>query len=298
MGTIQHHQSRSDALLRHAHDATDAAIAAPATFGPTPPGAVDPFIDGLADAVDSIQRAAAHAATALAVHGGFRHNTTRRLQIALANAIFGGQLRRGHLRTFRQTYSLAAILNLPTPAYKIASLARAAASAGNAGHAVRRRRRPHRRHPGVAIGHRPMATTIQTIRRMCRRVASLKNAIAAIIAGHPKLVRRAQRSLRCDRDEFTPTTPTYGAIRSAGEIARLPYYQSFLKRYGLAGVPMSTDCDLYPGYGYAARRICRCSPELRHLASDHDHNIVLVPQWRQALADAYPHLQIPQLIPL
>ena len=234
MGTIQHHQSRSDALLRHACDATEAAIAAPATFGPTPPGAVDPFIDGLADAVDSIRRAAAHAATALAVHGGFRHNTTRRLQIALANAIFGGQLRRAHLRTFRQTYSLAAILNLPTPAYKIASLARAAAgaghtaSAGNAGHAVRRR--AQRRHPGVAIGHRPMATTIQTIRRMCRRVASLKNAIAAIIAGHPKLVRRAQRSLRCDRDEFTPTTPTYGEIRSAGEIARLPYYQSFLKK--------------------------------------------------------------------
>ena len=302
MGTIQHHQSRSDALLRHACDATEAAIAAPATFGPTPPGAVDPFIDGLADAVDSIRRAAAHAATALAIHIGLRHNTTRRLQIALANAIFNGQLRRGHLRTFRQTYSLAAVLNLPTPAYKIASLARAAAgaghtaSAGNAGHVVRRRR--HRRHPGAAIGHRPMATTIQTIRRMCRRVASLKNAIAAIIAGHPKLVRRAQRSLRCDRDEFTPATPTYGAIRSAGEITRLPYYQSFLKRYGLAGVPMSTDCALYPGYGYAARRICRCSPELRHLASDHDHNIVLVPQWRQALADAYPHLQIPQLLPL
>ena len=301
MGTVQHHQSRSDALLRHACEATDAAIAAPATFGPTPPGAVDPFIDGLADAVDSIRRAAAHAATALAVHGGLRHNTTRRLQIALANAIFGGQLRRGHLRTFRQTYSLAAVLNLPTPAYKIASLARAAghtANAGSAGHAVRRRRRPHRRHPGGAIGHRPMATTIQTIRRMCRRVASLKNAIAAIIAGHPKLVRRAQRSLRCDRDEFTPATPTYGEIRSAGEITRLPYYQSFLKRYGLVGVPMSTDCALYPGYGYAARRICRCSPELRHLASDHDHNIVLVPQWRQALADAYPHLQIPQLLPL
>ena len=192
-------------------DATEAAIAAPATFGPTPPGAVDPFIDGLADAVDSIRRAAAHAATALAVHGGFRHNTTSRLQIALANAIFGGQLRRAHLRTFRQTYSLAAVLNLPTPAYKIASLARAA------GHAVRRR--AHRRHPGAAIGHRPMATTIQTIRRMCRRVASLKNAIAAIIAGHPKLVRRASAASAATA---TNSLPLPAPTAQSGLPAKLP----------------------------------------------------------------------------
>ena len=80
MGTVQHHQARSDALLRHAHNANEAAIAAPATPGPHPPDYIDPFIDGLADAVDSIQRAAAHAATALAVHIGLRHNTTRRLR--------------------------------------------------------------------------------------------------------------------------------------------------------------------------------------------------------------------------
>ena len=175
---------------------------------PTRPDYIDPFIDGLADAADSIQRAAAHAATALAVHIGLRHNTTRRLQIALTDAIFCDHLRRGHLRTFRHTYTLAAVLNLPTPAYKIASLARAAANAGNAGHAGHTasagkaghvvRRRPHRRTPHattglrVPIGHSPMGTTIQTIRKMRKRVASLKNAIFAIIAGRPKLVRPRQ----------------------------------------------------------------------------------------------------------
>ena len=307
MGTVHHHQARSDALLRHAHNATEAAIAAPATPGPHPPDYIDPFIDGLADAVDSIQRAAAHAATALSVHGGFRHNTTRRLQIALTDAIFCDHLRRGHLRTFRHTYTLAAVLNLPTPAYKIASLARAAASAGQAGHAASAghvvRRRPHRRTPHattglrVPIGHTPMGTTIQTIRKMRKRVASLKNAIFAIIAGRPKLVRPAKRSLRFDID-FVPTTPTAGEIQSAGEITRLPYYQKFLKRYNLVGVPMSTNFDLHPAGSPAARRLCRCAPEPRHLHSDHDRNIILVPQWRQALTDAYPHLQIPHLLPL
>ena len=307
MGTVHHHQARSDALLRHAHNATEAAIAAPATPGPHPPDYIDPFIDGLADAADSIRRAAAHAATALAVHIGLRHNTTRRLQIALTDAIFCDRLRRGHLRTFRHTYTLAAVLNLPTPAYKIASLARAAANAGhagnagNVGHVVRRR--PHRRTPHattglrVPIGHTPMGTTIQTIRKMRKRVASLKNAIFAIIAGRPKLVRPAKRSLRFDID-FVPTTPTDGAIQSAGEITRLPYYQKFVKRHNLVGVPMSTDFDLHPAGSPAARRVCRCSPEPRHLHSDHDHNIILVPQWRAALADAYPHLQIPLLLPL
>ena len=313
MGTVQHHQARSDALLRHAHNATEAAIAAPTTPGPHPPDYIDPFIDGLADAVDSIQRAAAHAATALAVHIGLRHNTTRRLQIALTDAIFCDHLRRGHLRTFRHTYTLAAVLNLPTPAYKIASLARAAAKAGHAGHTANAgnagnaghvvRRRPHRRTPHattglrVPIGHTPMGTTIQTIRKMRKRVASLKNAIAAIIAGRPKLVRPAKRSLRFDI-VFVPTTPTHGEIQSAGEITRLPYYQKFLKRYNLVGVPMSTNFDLHPNHGSAARRLCRCAPEPRHLVTDHDHNIILVPQWRQALADAYPHLQIPHLLPL
>ena len=316
MGTVQHHQSRSDALLRHARNATEAAIAAPATPGPHPPDYIDPFIDGLADAADSIQRAAAHAATALAVHIGLRHNTTRRLQIALTDAIFCDHLRRGHLRTFRHTYTLAAVLNLPTPAYKIASLARAAAKAGNAGNAGHAghagnagnaghvvRRRPHRRTPHattglrVPIGHTPTATTIQTIRKMRKRVASLKNAIFAIIAGRPKLVRPAKRSLRFDID-FVPTTPTDGAIQSAGEITRLPYYQKFVKRYNLVGVPMSTAFDLYPAGSPATRRLCRCAPEPRHLHSDHDRNIILVPQWRAALADAYPHLQIPHLLPL
>ena len=307
MGTVQHHQSRSDALLRHARNATEAAIAAPATPGPHPPDYIDPFIDGLADAADSIRRAAAHAATALAVHIGLRHNTTRRLQIALTDAIFCDHLRRGHLRTFRHTYTLAAVLNLPTPAYKIASLARAAANAGHAGNAASAghvvRRRPHRRTPHattglrVPIGHSPTGTTIQTIRKMRKRVASLKNAIFAIISGRPKLVRPAKRSLRFDID-FVPTTPTDGEIQSAGEITRLPYYQKFVKRYNLVGVPMSTNFDLHPASSPAARRLCHCAPEPRHLHSDHDRNIILVPQWRAALADAYPHLQIPQLLPL
>ena len=61
---------------------------------------------------------------------------------------------------------------------------------------------------------------------------------------------------------------------------------------------MSTAFDLYPNYGKAARRLCRCAPEPRHLVTDHDRNIILVPQWRQALTDAYPHLQIPHLLPL
>ena len=80
---------------------------------------------------------------------------------------------------------------------------------------------------------------------MRKRVASLKNAIFAIIAGRPKLVRPAKRSLRFDID-FVPTTPTHGEIQSAGEITRLPYYQKFVKRYNLVGVPMSTNFDLHP----------------------------------------------------
>ena len=134
-------------------------------------------------------------------------------------------------------------------------------------------------------------------RNTTRRVASLKNAIAAIIAGRPKLVRQAKRSLRFDID-FVPTTPTDGEIQSAGEIARLPYYQKFVKRYNLVGIPMSTAFDLHPNHGNAARRICRCAPEPRHLVADHDRNVILVPQWRAALTDAYPHLQIPHLLPL
>ena len=142
-----------------------------------------------------------------------------------------------------------------------------------------------------------MGTTTQTIRKMRKRVASLKNAIFAIIAGRPKLVRPAKRSLRFDID-FVPTTPTDGAIQSAGEITRLPYYRKFVKRYNLVGVPMSTDFDLHPAGSPAARRLCRCAPEPRHLVTDHDHNIILAPQWRAALTDAYPHLQIPQLLPI
>ena len=134
-------------------------------------------------------------------------------------------------------------------------------------------------------------------RNATRRVVSLKNAIAAIIAGRPKLVRPAKRSLRFDID-FVPTTPTHGEIRSAGEITRLPYYQKFLKRYNLVGVPMSTAFDLHPAGSPASRRLCRCAPEPRHLVTDHDRNIILVPQWRAALTDAYPHLQIPLLLPL
>ena len=283
MGTVQHHQARSDALLRHAHNATEAAIAAPATPGPHPPDYIDPFIDGLADAADSIRRAAAHAATALAVHIGLRHNTTRRLQIALTDAIFCDHLRRGHLRTFRHTYTLAAVLNLPTPAYKIASLARAAANAGHAGNAGNAanagstghvvRRRPHRRTPHattglrVPIGHTPMGTTIQTIRKMRKRVASLKNAIFAIIAGRPKTgpPRQAQPPLR-HRLRPHHSHPRRNPVRRRNHpLALLPEIREAAQPG--TGVPMSTDFDLHPNYGSAARRLCHCAPEPRHLVT-------------------------------
>ena len=264
------------------------------------------------DAADSIRRAAAHAATALAVHIGLRHNTTRRLQIALTDAIFCDHLRRGHLRTFRHTYTLAAVLNLPTPAYKIASLARAAAnaghagnaaSAGNAGHVVRAAA-PHRRTPHsttglrVPIGHTPTATTIQTIRKMRKRVASLKNAIAAIIAGPPEAgpPRQAQPPLRHRLRPHHAHRRRNPVRRRNHPLALLPEIREAVqpgRRPNVHRLPTST-----PNYGSAARRLCRCAPEPRHLHSDHDHNIILVPQWRQALTDAYPHLQIPHLLPI
>ena len=107
--------------------------------------------------------------------------------------------------------------NANAPGAGSAGRAANAPGAGRTGHAGRTAhavRRSHRRNPGAAIGHSPLATTIQTIRRMRKRVASLKNAIAAIIAGRPKTVRRAQRSLRFDID-YGPTTPPDGEIQSS-----------------------------------------------------------------------------------
>ena len=325
MGTVQYHLSRSDDFLRCARDAIAAADNrrpfanasatgrrrrrpdSPAPGSNTVAAAIaDAAVDPVALAADCLRRAASHAVTALAAHTGFHHNSPRRLQIALNDAIFTDRLARCHLKTFRHVYSLPDFLNinlnsgrrpLATPAGRPAAPATAAAS---------RPKRPTARAAGT--GQQPASTVL---RRVSRRVAALKNAIAALIAGRPKRVRHAQPHRRPDADANAnsgigasagashPFTPAFGPLDSAGDITQLPNYRRFVAKYQLEGVPIATRPDSSKGYrrAAAARHPCYCHPTIRHLLGDHDANIILTPAWRSALASAYPNLVLPDLIP-
>ena len=93
MGTVPHHQARSHDFLTRARDAAAAA--------------------DFTEAGNALRRAASHAITALSVHNGQRHNTTRRLENTIFRHIASGQFTRSHLKTFRHTYTLPTHLSSP-----------------------------------------------------------------------------------------------------------------------------------------------------------------------------------------
>ena len=144
MGTLSHHQTKANESLHRAdraittHDSTEAAVA--------------------------LRRAASHITTALAVHQGWKHKSRRQLENVLQIAVSFETLSRSHLKTFRQTHTLAAHLAKP-PDHPEPVASRAA-------------------NPAVAL------------RRMRRRVASLITHTGCLIAGEPKPVRHHKLWLR------------------------------------------------------------------------------------------------------
>ena len=158
MGTVAHHRDKARYFLHRARDATPAA-AGPrpqhdAGPGQTPDTAASAFLESAA----ALRRAASHAATALNIHAGFRHNTRRRLAFGLQAAIMTGRFSRSHYKTFRQTCTLEAALQDPDSA--------------------------------VA------AKATFAVRRLRRRVSAFINAVAALLDGGAPVVRPAQRWLR------------------------------------------------------------------------------------------------------
>ena len=159
MGTVAHHRDKARYFLHRARDATPAAGAGAGPrpqhdAGETPDAAAPAFLES----ANALRRAASHAATALNIHSGFRHNTRRRLSFGLQAAIMTGRFSRSHYKTFRQTCTLEAALQDPDSAV-----------AAKAAFAVRRLR---------------------------RRVSAFINAVAALLDGGAKVVRPAQRWLR------------------------------------------------------------------------------------------------------
>ena len=160
MGTVAHHRDKARYFLHRARDAT-AAGRPQDDAGPGPghpPDAATAVSPQMLESADALRRAASHAATALNVHAGFRHNTRRRLSFGLQAAIMTGRFSRSHYKTFRQTCTLEAALQDPDSAV-----------AAKAAFAVRRLR---------------------------RRVSAFINAVAALLDGGAKVVRPAQRWLR------------------------------------------------------------------------------------------------------
>ena len=162
MGTVAHHRDKARYFLHRARDATPAAGRPQhhdADAGPgQPPDAAAAVSPQMLEAAAALRRAASHAATALNVHAGFRHNTRRRLSFGLQAAIMTGRFSRSHYKTFRQTCTLEAALQAPdSPVAAKAAFA---------------------------------------VRRLRRRVSAFINAVAALLDGGAKVVRPAQRWLR------------------------------------------------------------------------------------------------------
>ena len=161
MGTVAHHRDKARYFLHRARDATPAAGAGPRPqhdAGPGPGQTPDTAAPAFLEAAAALRRAASHAATALNVHAGFRHNTRRRLSFGLQAAIMTGRFSRSHYKTFRQTCTLEAAL----------------------------------RDPDSAVA----AKAAFAVRRLRRRVSAFINAVAALLDGGAKVVRPAQRWLR------------------------------------------------------------------------------------------------------
>ena len=85
MGTVAHHRDKARYFLHRARDATPAA-GRPSRHDAAagqPPDASTAVSPQMLESADALRRAASHAATALNVHAGFRHNTRRRLSFGL-----------------------------------------------------------------------------------------------------------------------------------------------------------------------------------------------------------------------
>ena len=160
MGTAAYHLAKADYFLRRARAPTAgrpppaAEASGPQDAASGPPDAI--VASGPQDAVDALRRAAAHAATALAVSAGLPHSSRRRLAIGIHNAVLTGRFSRSHLKTFRQVNTLAAA-----------------------------QARPDAAPPSPLV-----------LRRLRRRVAAFIKNAAALLDGSARPVRLAKRSLR------------------------------------------------------------------------------------------------------
>lgn len=238
MGTVLHHQAKAVASLRRSQRAIADRDAA--------------------EAATALRRAASHAATALAVHYGCKHNSRLRLEFALHVALADQNLSRSHLKTFRQSCSLPAFI-----------------SAGKA---------PS---PGESL----WASSKFTLRRMRRRVSAMLTAVAALLKGQPEPVRYHKLSLR------KPNRPRLPDLVTAADILNLPNYQEIRSRFNLHGAPLAAEPDPHSWYDRGQPpRPCSCHRHLwdQHAASD-EYRITLSPLWRRALEKTFRVNLPPQL---
>ena len=246
MGTVAHHQDKTQCFLHRARDAVAAGDAI--------------------EAANALRRAASHAATALAVHTGFRHNTTRRLETALFNCISAGRLSRSHLKTFRHTYTLPDHLrdsDDSRPGHR------------NSNRGKPPERRPDPAHPACAI----------PLRRMRRRVTSMVKSIDDLIAGKIPSVRFHKRYLRgLPPREIHPAPVSITSIR---DILDLPNRREIAETYGLQRDPLVRRPDPHGMYAAGCTpRPCSCHPETANDLSETPTRVHLSPLWQKALERA------------
>ena len=241
MGTVPHHQARAADFLRRAtraiadHDPTEAATA--------------------------LARAASHAATATAVHYGFRHNSRRRLEFGLQSAVANGFLSRSHVNTFRQSCPLSPHRRRKSPS----------PTAG-------------RKAPSPLVGEgRGEGYPPITLRRLRRRVAAMLADVAAFLAGKPKPVHYHKLWLR------KPDRPILPELYAASDILNLPNYAEIRSRFDLFRAPLMAEPDPHGCYdqGYAPLP-CSCHQRLWDRAkTKYPTKITLSPLWRRALEKTF-----------
>ncbi len=250
MGAVPYHQAKATEFLQRA----DRAMSH----------------DDAAQAAQALSRAASHAATALAVHNGFKHNSRRRLEYALQLSVAAGRLSRSHLKTFRQTYSFPQRLASPPAHHPPAPPARPEPVEGR---------------PSPSFPPRPesSARTAITLRRLRRRVAAMLTAVAAFINGQPKPVHYHKLWLR------KPDRPLLPDLHSARDILTLPNYAEIRSRFNLFDAPLAAEPDPHGWYDLGSPPIrCPCHADLwdRH-NSVSQSRITLSPLWRRALEKTF-----------
>ena len=225
MGSIGHHLHRSETFLHRARCADTSA----------------------ADVAIDLRRSVSHAATALAVHVGMSHSSTRRLELALHAAISSGQLSRSHVKTLRQVYDLPAFL--------------ASTASGDAEHIGG---------PGCPL------------RRLRRRAAALLKDVRAITAGQPRPVRYHKRWLRGLPSRLHPRGSE--PIASVRDILDLPNYRQIVADWDLEDVPIMRRPDPHGWYELGRQPLpCSCHPETTRMPSDAAGRFPLSPIWRRVL---------------